>query len=310
MTNKKIGSEKKIEIEGNQMVEDKQDNPMRASIPILPEEQFELTVGLQNTKLKDDENLAGNKQSKLVSDEDAKVLWKAIESLEDRIINEVNNLSLGKHLITQLVQARSHLQNGIGEFDKAAGLAAEVEYRLVFIQKVRASSRKIGIPLLIYEVVWVGALLFLLYWINFVGLQSAAVNETNVFDIQIILNSLIWGGFGGVVGALYALWKHIAKEQDFDAQYALWYVTNPILGLALGGFVYLLIQAGFLSLTAGASNGETINSAAVIYVFAWICGFKQNVIYEIVRRILDVFRVDGKDIETESQSISEDFPKL
>ena len=121
---------------------------------------------------------------------------------------------------------------------------------------------------------------------------------------------MIWGGFGGVVGALYALWKHIAKEQDFDAQYALWYVTNPILGLALGGFVYLLIQAGFLSLTAGASSGETIHSAAVIYVFAWICGFKQNVIYEIVRRILDVFRVDDKEIDTETASILEDFPKL
>ena len=170
MTNEKIGSEKKVEIEGNQMVEDKQDNPMRASIPILPEEQFELTVGLQNTQLKDDEDLTGNKQTKLVSDEDAKALWKAIESLENRIINEVNNLSLGKHLITLLAQARSHLQNGIGEFDKAAGLAAEVEYRLVFIQKVRASSRKIGIPLLIYEVVWVATLLFLLYWINFVSL--------------------------------------------------------------------------------------------------------------------------------------------
>jgi hypothetical protein len=37
-------------------------------------------------------------------------------------------------------------------------------------------------------------------------------------------------------------------------------------------------------------------------VLAWISGFKQNVVYEIVRRILDVFRVG----ESETKSSGEE----
>jgi hypothetical protein len=96
-----------------------------------------------------------------------------------------------------------------------------------------------------------------------------------------------------VVGAIFALWKHVAVDQDFDSQYSMWYITNPVLGIALGGFVFLVIQAGFLSLTASTTGGNAIQSALVIYVLAWVCGFKQNVVYEIVRRILDVFKVDS-----------------
>ena len=75
---------------------------------------------------------------------------------------------------------------------------------------------------------------------------------------------------GGVVGAFFALWKHVAVDQDFDSQYAMGYLTNPIMGVALSGFVFLVFQAGVLSLTTGGSGGEAIQFALVVYVLAWV----------------------------------------
>ena len=94
------------------------------------------------------------------------------------------------------------------------------------------------------------------------------------------------------MGGLYALWKHAADTQDFDAQYRMWYLTNPILGISVGAFIFLVIRAGLFSLVAGTSQTTPISSAWLIYAAAWIAGFKQNVVYQVVHRILNVFQVN------------------
>ncbi len=267
------------------------DNPMRASTPILPDDNgadvLEDVNDIQSEKVQ-----IGNLSDLFITNNELSTLWSQIGILEDRVITEMNNVNLGLRLLKNLEDARKRLMSESDQYDEVSGILAEIEYRLLFAKKVKTFSKKIGIPLLIYEFMWMIILVFLLFSLNF----NENVINTNfangIINFNLLVNSLVWGGFGGVVGALYALWKHIATDQDFDPQFSLWYITNPILGVSLGGFVYLVIQAGFLSLTAGASSGEAIQSAAMIYVFAWICGFKQNVIYEIVRRILDVFRVD------------------
>ena len=40
---------------------------------------------------------------------------------------------------------------------------------------------------------------------------------------------MIWGGLRGEVGALHALWRHVARDEGFDKQFTLWYITSPIL---------------------------------------------------------------------------------
>lgn len=270
------------------------DNPMRASTPILPDDEISDEKKFDRSAQSKDEK-PENISNMFVTKNELSSLWSQINQVEDRVISEMNNVNLGLTLIKNLEDARKRLMSGIDQFDEVSGILAEIEYRLQFAKKVKIVSKKIGVPLLIYEFVWMLILVFLIFWLNFNENRINTNFANEIININILVNSLVWGGFGGVVGALYALWKHIAADQDFDAQFSLWYITNPILGISLGGFVYLVIQAGFLSLTAGASGGEVIQSAAVIYVFAWICGFKQNVIYEIVRRILDVFRVNTEE---------------
>lgn len=270
------------------------DNPMRASMPILPDDEISGELKIDDP-LQSKNEKSENLSSIFITKNELSSLWSKIEELEDRVISEMNNVNLGLTLITKLEDARKRIMTGSDQFDEVSGILAEIEYRLLFAKKVKIVSKQVGVPLLIYEFVWMLLLVFLIFWFNFNENQINTSIANDIFNINLLVNSLVWGGFGGVVGALYALWKHIAADQDFDPQFSLWYITNPILGISLGGFVYLVIQAGFLSLTAGASGGEVIQSAAVIYVFAWICGFKQNVIYEIVRRILDVFRVNTEE---------------
>lgn len=279
-----------------------EDRPMGAVEPLPEEELVESTGG----------GAAGAKTTGMpLPPEDLTSLYvtpERIQGLHDRasmalerIKNEVNKISVATELFDRIEQSRQLLFEQLNRYDEAERGIVEVEHRLEFIQRVKVASRTVGMRLFAYELIVFIVLTGLFIYTNLEPQSTAIKNASPLASVDLVqfINTLMWGGFGGVVGALYALWKHIASEQDFDPQYYLWYLTNPLLGVALGAFVFLVFQAGFFSLTAGIEEAVTIRSALVIYVFAWVSGFKQNVVYEIVRRILDVFRVElgGKNGE-------------
>jgi hypothetical protein len=156
-----------------------------------------------------------------------------------------------------------------------------------------------------WAILMVWGLLSLVPWVR--NIIAGTVTDgpipgfTSASDVEILVNSLLWGGLGGVVGALYALWRHVAEDQDFDRQFSMWYITNPIMGLFLGAFSFLIIRAGLFSLTSGGGSSAAITSPYFLYVMAWIVGFQQNVAYDIVRRVLGIFRVETpkKNVEDE-----------
>ncbi|HAD06873.1 MAG TPA: hypothetical protein DCE76_06905 [Anaerolineaceae bacterium] len=255
-----------------------QDRPMRAVFPVLEGEEVKQDL----------------KMDEFITVERIQALHERASHALERIKGEVNKVELAGQLFDQIQRARQLLFEARENFEEAERLIVEVEHRLDFIQRVKQASRTVGLRLFGYELLIFIALISVFVIIN-IEPQASLINQASPFasvNLVQFINTLLWGGFGGVVGAFYALWKHIAAEQDFDPQYALWYITNPLLGIALGAFVFLVFQAGFFSLTAGMEENVTIRSALVIYVFAWVSGFKQNVVYEIVRRILDVFRVE------------------
>ncbi len=229
-------------------------------------------------------------------------LWRRADVLQKRINREVNSERLAKKLLDQILQARNALREGDEQYEEAERLLNEVTYRLELQQRVRRWSREVGYKLFLYELVWLVVLVVLMLVAPMVLRQWAtamgySVNpEAGVDSVQWLilgLKSAIWGGLGGVTGAMYALWRHIAREQDFDPQYTIWYLTSPIMGTVLGAFAFLAIQAGLFSLTAGTES--RINSAAVVFLLAWMSGFQQNVVYNMVRRILQAFRLDDEE---------------
>ncbi len=272
-----------------------EDRPMGAAEPLPDDELVEITT--ENAAVT--EKTAPTAQPEdlielFVTSERIQVLHERASEALERIKNEVNNISLAKELFDRIEQSREMLFGQIERYDEAERGVVEVEHRLEFIQRVKMASRTVGMRLFAYEFIVFLILTSLFIYTNLEPQATAIKNASPMASVDLVqfINTLLWGGFGGVVGALYALWKHVASDQDFDPQYSLWYLTNPLLGVALGAFVFLVFQAGFFSLTAGVEDSVTIRSALVIYVFAWVSGFKQNVVYEIVRRILDVFRVE------------------
>jgi hypothetical protein len=269
------------------------DNPMRAADPVLPQGEGLGTAAFAPAQpvslpppLPADQELVG----KLIHLHDMEELWLRAKEAEKSIRETIYNLPIAASLFQKISQAQNVILTGKEHYGEADALISEVEHRIEFHKRMLTRSKRIGPQLLAFELfclIMLGAGLVIL---NFFGPSTMLKSLGSPIDFGQLINSMFWGGLGGVVGALYALWTHIADQQDFDEQYSIWYITNPILGIALGGFIFLIIQAGFLSLTAGETT-EGIKSATVIYVMAWISGFKQNVVYEIVRRILDVFQI-------------------
>lgn len=292
-------TEPAIEIDpGENPGEHAEDRAMRAAEPFMAELPEDLPAPVAEVPLPPMDNLPPDSHivSLLIKNAVLQELWERASRAQGKINQEINNIPLAKSLLESIRMARNQIMAGKGNYEESDRLLSEVEHRLAFYTRMRRSTRKVAPWLLAYELLFLGIFGFFVAVVT-VGvfnpkeLMAAfpTINPNQFF------NALVWGGLGGVVGALYALWKHTAEEQDFDPQYSIWYLTNPILGVALGGFVFMIIQAGFFSLTNGSSNGQQIESAAVIYVLAWICGFKQNVVYEIVRRILDVFKVNPEE---------------
>ena len=97
---------------------------------------------------------------------------------------------------------------------------------------------------------------------------------------------MVWGGLGGVVAIWYSLFKHVA-QRDFDSSYNISYVGKPFFGLILGAPVYMVINLLIVSLGIWPANlpeelGAMTIAPWIIYLLAWVCGFKENRIFGVV----------------------------
>jgi len=181
----------------------------------------------------------------------------------------------------------------------------DAEYK---VKQVRAIMRRYqlsaewgntyGLRILGYEVAWFVFFLATFFWalvardgiMNWLSYWTG----TSVTAPYLLLalpfwTNLVWGGIGGVVGALYSLWWHVSEVQDFDKQYAMWYLVQPIMGMILGGIVYLVISTGFLALQ-GQPVAADAGVATQLFpaLIATLGGFRQKFVYELLERIIRV----------------------
>ena len=120
--------------------------------------------------------------------------------------------------------------------------------------------------------------------------DSIALFPTLDSDIIVGQQTALIGALGGIAGAFFALVRHVSTRLDFSKQYSMWYLTNPLMGMIWGSFVFMVLRAGMLSLTAGIEPQE-VTSAWVLYLLAFIIGFQQNVANDIIRRVLKIFQL-------------------
>lgn len=238
----------------------------------------------------------GELVSLLVSDDRLRALWNRVDLLRQRVYQEIDNLMLARQLLNQLERARNQLMASRGNFEEAERALSEVEYRVYHAGRVRAWSATIGVRLLYYEILWVlliiAGMLFLPQLMEGY-IPQAFPSEAAVIlsDVKTAISTMMWGGLGGVVAALMGLRLHVAQEQDFDRQWSIWYITNPIMGIVLGAFVFLIVRASLFALLP--SSEAQIQSTWLIYALGWLAGFQQNVVYDLVGRLVKILEVEG-----------------
>ncbi|MBI3764458.1 MAG: hypothetical protein HY260_21675 [Chloroflexi bacterium] len=223
-----------------------------------------------------------------MTDDKIQMLMLRIDQAEARAIQQTGgDKSVSRLNLNQIEAARNLLLGGRSNYEDAEREIGEVEARLITAEKVRRWSYTWGLGILAYDLVWLGGLLYLGVFVTPQFLKFATAATQNAAAAAALWTAVLAGGLGGVTGSLYNLWTHVAKEQDFDPQHLMWYITNPIMGAVLGIFVYMVVVGGTVTI---ASGGLGDKSNGIIAVLAWLCGFQQNVAYELVERAIAVFR--------------------
>lgn len=195
-----------------------------------------------------------------------------------------------------LRKARLMLLKDPEQYADAEYLVRQVGARINQIEQSLEGGRTYAPRLFAYQVIWVAVLGLLALvttlggttfsaWVSYllgIPLDSERLNWTVLF-----ISTLAWGGIGGVTSALWSLFHHISVQRDYDPVENLWYYSQPVLGMVLGGIVFLIMGSGFLvvqvNLTAqDAALGARLLPAAI----AVVAGFRQAMVLDLIERII------------------------
>ncbi|GAB4525064.1 MAG: hypothetical protein Fur0018_09190 [Anaerolineales bacterium] len=226
-----------------------------------------------------------------ITDERMSALWEYIDKVRSEIPQKIQNLYLARELLDDIEAARNELLNGRENYEEAERFVNEVAYRIAFTERLQNWSSTWGSILFVYEILWGAIFIWGLFRLGSTAFQPKAAPFTY------ILGSMVWGGVGGVTGALLALIKHITKYQDFDVQHRMWYLGSPIIGAVVGLFMYGVIQVGLFSMTDG-----NIVSPFIVYILSWLGGYQQNVLTDIIKRLLKTFEIGASPEENVNTS--------
>lgn len=217
-----------------------------------------------------------------------------IDALYKQVATEFSSPpAMAERALTLLREARQLMIDSPEEYVNAEYRMMQVQAMLDRVKESRKQSTYYGPRILAYEAAW---LLFLLLGLIFATPLTrwittiSGVSGPALLNINPILNTMFWGGIGGVVGALYALWWHISEQQNFDRNYMMWYLVQPLMGLVLGGITFLILTGGFLILQVDLSDDKASTGARLLpYLTAVLAGFRQNFVYEQLERLISLF---------------------
>ena len=241
-------------------------------------------------------------------------LAREIDELYQQVGAELSSVALqrkAERALQRLRLARDILIEDPRQFDEAEYQVNQVRLLLRRTAQSREGARRYSLCIFGYEVGWfilfvAGIILRtpLANALTYITGQSVAELQANIVPLLV---TMMWGGVGGVIGALYSLHWHVSEQQDYDPQFNLSYLVKPFMGLVLGGIIYLVVRTGFLALQA---TGSTTARAAEWFPFLVAClaGFRQTFAYEILDQLIQVITPTPRREEEEEEEIAAQAP--
>ena len=241
----------------------------------------------QPSRVPADEEVVG-----YVGSEQRQALWNEIMELYEIVPNLLctdENLASALRL---LQEAQDILLEKPRQFDVARYKVSQVSGIVNRRLNTSRWANTYGWAAFAYEVLWLGILVLAVFLSPVVVNRIVGIAEgtpgMDPMALSVLWNTMAWGGIGGVIGAFYSLYWHAALKKDFDKQYIMWYIVQPVIGLLIGGLVHLLIGAGFLTVMSKVSTTSDVILSALPYAVACIAGFRQRFILEIIDRIIQL----------------------
>ncbi len=247
------------------------------------------------------DDLLSEKIERYLGKERRDALDQEIERLYEVVSNELSdNTEDASFALKILKEAQEYVLEDIRQYDEALYRVAMVKTMLVRRRNLKRWSYSWGSFVFFYAVVW---LAFFITAIVFTGninsvIQGIAGQSGGLAAASAAWYSALAGGIGGIIGILYSLYWRVAVKQNFDRQYIMYYLVQPIMGFMLGAVTHLIITAGFLTFNSNAAD-STI-TVILQMVIGFIAGFRQRVVYQLIDNLVQKIAPEDSDRSPES----------
>lgn len=236
-------------------------------------------------------------------------LDKQIEGLYEEVAAELSvNTKDAEYALEKLSEAQDIILEDARDYDRALYLVAVVKTMLARKRNLRRWSYTWGSFVFFYALIWLIAFLAGFLFTDAIR-DALGTSSSAISAIRAAWLSALAGGVGGIIGIFYSLYWHVAMKQDFDRQYVMYYLVQPIMGFVLGAVIYFIIGAGFILVNfatdPNGSTQEVLASETVVaiqIIFGWIAGFRQRVVFEMIDKIVQ--RVLPRDEDTNANPVS------
>jgi len=179
----------------------------------------------------------------------------------------------------KLRQAQDTVLENVQQYEEALYKVFVINQMLITKHNWKRWSYTWGIALFFYAIVWLVALLSGFFMV---------FNTLPTVGGLTFWYAALAGGVGGCVTILYDLSWHVSVKNDFDRQYLMKYLVQPILGFVQGGVIYLIVGTGFLVINSITAQSPDTYSGAILsiqVVLGFWAGFRQHVVYDLANSI-------------------------
>lgn len=265
---------------------------------LLPQD-YEYGAGslelIERAKLERDDAIT-ERVERYIGKERREALDHEIERLYEVVANELsdNNEDVS-FALKALSEAQDIVLEDIRQYDEALYRVALVKTMLVRRHNLKRWSYTWGSFVFFYAIAWLALFVTAIVFTGNINttVGSLAGQSGGLEAGRSAWYSALAGGIGGVIGILYSLYWRVAVKQNFDRQYLMYYLVQPIMGFFLGAITHLIITAGFL--TFNASGADSTITVILQMVIGFVAGFRQRVVYELIDRIVQKIAPEESD---------------